>query len=135
MEEKKIYQIPRKVEAGLQFLGLGVKEMAIMFIPLMITIGIWFLPLDFKFKIFISIFFIYGTYLMLTTDLNGQTGFQFLWGLFLHVFKQKNYSLTTSNDFNEPDLDLGEYHLIKLERKSKKGDLSNVNAAQIQKNS
>lgn len=102
-EDRRIYQIPRKVDAGFKFFGLTAMGLFLMIIPVGLSIVAWLLPLEFMGKVAITIFLVYGFYLMLTIDLNGLTGFQFLWLLLQHTDSQKIYNLTSSIDSNSAD--------------------------------
>lgn len=102
-EEKRLYQIPRKVNAGFRFLGLSAFGLLVMVIPVGLAALVWLTPLETFGKLVISVLLVYGSYLMLTVDLNGLTGFRFVWMLIQHMDEQKVYNLTTSSDFREAD--------------------------------
>jgi hypothetical protein len=99
-EKKRLYQIPRKVNAGFRVVGLSAFGLLVMVIPVGIAALIWLTPLERFGKLVISVLLVYGSYLMLTVDLNGLTGFRFVWMLIKHMDDQKVYNLTTSNDFS-----------------------------------
>lgn len=120
-EDNRVYQIPRKVDAGLRFYGLNIMGLLIMFVPLGLSIGLWmFTNIETFGKIAISVMLVYGTYLMLTVDLNGQTGFEFVALLIKHMQSQKVYSLTSSKDFTDPEPE--ERHLIRLRTATRMGE-------------
>lgn len=135
-EDNRVYQIPRKVDAGLRFYGLNVMGLLIMFVPLGLTLCMWiFTNIETFGKLALSVMMIFGTYLMLTVDLNGQTGFEFILLLIKHMQNQKIYSLTSSKDFTDPEPE--ERHLIRLRSTTRMGEvtdgISNIRSEKLQK--
>lgn len=105
-DDAKYYQIPRKVNEGIRFFGLNLKEMMLMLPPVTVTFFLWFATdLSATGKIMITIAMNGLMYGMITSELgNGLRALEYVQLLIkYYAFDQNAYHLTSSKSRNAED--------------------------------
>ncbi|NEZ44436.1 PrgI family protein [Paenibacillus alvei] len=106
MEKRKIYHIPRKVNEGIKFLGLGTRQCIIMLIFIAIAAFILFVvPINFDLKIVLCTFIVITPYGLLTLELgNGLIAIEYVKLMLKYfIFDQNVYTLTSARSKEEKE--------------------------------
>lgn len=106
LEKRKIYHIPRKVNEGIKFLGLGTRQCIIMLIFIAIAAFILFVvPINFDLKIVICTFIVITPYGLLTLELgNGLIAIEYVKLMLKYfIFDQNVYTLTSARSKEEKE--------------------------------
>lgn len=91
--EKRIYQIPRKVNERIKIIGLGVKEMILMLIPIAFAVFLYKVAPMGLFVVLATLS-VGGSYLLLTQEMSvGIRADHYIWTRIKFFMMQKEYHL------------------------------------------